>query len=64
MAATLAENRYHGIYFGKFNNAWRVEGRLTPLPQGGDLRSHHIEAYRDAILGAIDTELDITLVEP
>jgi hypothetical protein len=20
MAATLAENRYHGIYFGKFNN--------------------------------------------
>jgi hypothetical protein len=41
----------------------RVEGRLTPLPQGGDLRSHHIEAYRDVILGAIDTELDITLVE-
>jgi transposase len=44
-------------------NAWRIEGRLTPLPQGGDLRSHHIEAYRDVILGAIDTEPDITLVE-
>jgi transposase len=33
--------------------AWRVEGRVTALPQGGDLRSHHIEVYRDVILGAI-----------
>ena len=23
--------------------AWRVDGRVTALPQGGDLRSHHIE---------------------
>jgi transposase len=23
---------------------WRVESRVTDLPQGGDLRSHHIEA--------------------
>jgi transposase len=43
--------------------AWRVEGRVTALPQGGDLRSHHIEVYRDVILGAIDVAVDITLVE-
>lgn len=43
--------------------AWRVEGRVAPLPQGGDLRSHHIEVYRDVILGAIDADVDITLVE-
>ena len=34
--------------------AWRVEGRVTALPQGGGLRSHHIEVYRDVILGAIE----------
>ena len=43
--------------------AWRVEGRMTALPQGGDLRSHHIEAHRGAILAAIEAEVDITLVE-
>jgi transposase len=43
--------------------AWRVEGRVTALPQGGDLRSQHIEVYRDVILGAIDADVDITLVE-
>lgn len=43
--------------------AWRAEGRATALPQGGDLRSHHIEAYRDVILAAIEAEVDITLVE-
>ena len=43
--------------------AWRVEGRMAALPQGGDLRSHHIEAYRGAILAAIQAEVDITLVE-
>src|ERR1700722_20514146 len=43
--------------------AWRVEGRVTALPQGGDLRSHHIEVYRDVILGAIEAEFDITLFE-
>ena len=43
--------------------AWRVEGRVTALPQGGDLRSHHIEAYRDVVLAAIEAKVDITLVE-
>jgi transposase len=43
--------------------AWRVEGRATALPQGGDLRSHRIEAYGGVILAAIEAEVDITLVE-
>jgi len=43
--------------------AWRSEGRATALPQGGDLRSHRIEAYRDVILAAVKAEVDITLVE-
>jgi transposase len=43
--------------------AWRAEGRATALPQGGDLRSRHIEVYRDVILAAIKAEVDITLVE-
>ena len=32
-------------------------------PQGGDRRSHRIEAYRDIILAAIEEQTDITLVE-
>lgn len=43
--------------------AWRTEGRANALPQGGDLRSCYIEAYRDVILAAIEAEVDITLVE-
>jgi transposase len=43
--------------------AWRSEGRVAALPQGGDLRSHHIEAYCDVILATIEVEVDITLVE-
>ena len=43
--------------------AWRAEGRAEALPQGGDLRSRHIEAYREVILAAVTAEVDITLVE-
>ena len=43
--------------------AWRDEGRPTPLPMGGDMRSHHIEAFGDVILAAIETQKDITLAE-
>jgi transposase len=42
---------------------WRAEGRATALPQGGDFRSRHIEAFRDVILAAIEAQKDITLVE-
>ncbi len=47
----------------RWMRAWRAEGRATALPQGGDLRSHHIEAYRDVILAVVEAEVDITLVE-
>jgi transposase len=42
---------------------WRDDGRGVAKPKGGDTRSHRIEAYRDAILGAIEANKDITLVE-
>ena len=43
--------------------AWREDGRGVAKPKGGDTRSHRIEAYRDAILGAIEAQKDITLAE-
>lgn len=42
---------------------WREDGRGIAKPKGGDTRSHRIEAYREAILGAIETRKDITLAE-
>ena len=42
---------------------WHATGAMCAKPQGGDQRSHRIEAYRDVILGAIDAQVDITLVE-
>jgi transposase len=44
-------------------HAWRTMGAARAKPQGGDKRSHHIEAYRDVILAAIEVQVDITLVE-
>lgn len=42
---------------------WRETGTTCAKPQGGDRRSHRIEAYRDVILAAIEEQTDITLVE-
>ena len=42
---------------------WRVHGRATARPRGGDLRSHRIEAFAAVILAALEAEVDITLVE-
>lgn len=42
---------------------WRTTGATRAKPQGGDQRSHRIEAYRDILLAAIDAKVDITLVE-
>nr|WP_256869026.1 helix-turn-helix domain-containing protein [Sphingobium lactosutens] len=42
---------------------WRETGSTRAKPQGGDMRSRRIEAYRDVILGAIEEQVDITLVE-
>jgi len=65
MSANAAAARF-GIAMSnavRWVRAWRAEGRTTALPQGGDLRSHHIEAYRDVILAAVEAEVDIILVE-
>jgi transposase len=42
---------------------WRTTGARRAKPQGGDQRSHRIEAYRDILLTAIEAKVDITLVE-
>lgn len=42
---------------------WREAGSARAKPQGGDMRSRRIEAHRDVILGAIEEQVDITLVE-
>jgi hypothetical protein len=42
---------------------WREAGSSCAKRQGGDKRSHRIEAYSDVILIAIEKQVDITLVE-
>ena len=42
---------------------WRRSGSVAPKPQGGDNRSHRIEAYAEEILALIDEAPDITLAE-
>jgi transposase len=43
--------------------AFRTTGTVTARPKGGDLRSHRIEAFHDAIVSAVEAQKDITLVE-
>ena len=43
--------------------AWRSTGVATAKPKGGDLRSHRIEAFREALLATVETQKDVTLVE-
>jgi transposase len=43
--------------------AWRETGATVSKPKGGDRRSHRIEAHGEVILGAIEAQVDITLVE-
>jgi transposase len=42
---------------------WRQNGATSAKPQGGDQRSHRIEAFREMILSAIKAKPDMTLVE-
>ena len=42
---------------------WRRTGSVAPKPQGGDNRSHRIEAYAEEILALIDKAPDTTLAE-
>ena len=44
-------------------NDWRQHGKTRAKGPGGDQRSHRIEAHHDAIMGAIASKPDITLVE-
>ena len=47
----------------KWVGRWRETGSRRPRPQGGDKRSHRIEAHREAILALIEENPDITLAE-
>lgn len=42
---------------------FHATGATRAKPKGGDQRSQRIEAYRAAILGAVEAKVDITLVE-
>ena len=42
---------------------WRRTGDIRPQPQGGDYRSHRIEAHAGEILRLIEETPDITLAE-
>jgi transposase len=45
----------------KLLQRWRETGTSRPRPQGGDQRSHRIEAHADRVLGLIAARADITL---
>ena len=43
--------------------ASNTTGTVAPKPQGGDQRSHRIEAFADVILAAIEAQQDVSLIE-
>jgi transposase len=47
----------------KWVDQWARTGAIEPRPQGGDHRSHPLEAHAEEILGLIDARRDITLAE-
>ena len=47
----------------RWNALTRTKGDATPKRQGGDRRSGRIEAHAGLILGAIERQPDITLVD-
>ena len=47
----------------KWVDQWERTGDLEPHPQGGDHRSHHLEAHAEEILGLIEAQRDMTLAE-
>lgn len=47
----------------KWVNQWRRAGHVRPRPQGGDRRSHRIEAHAEEILALVEETPDITLGE-
>ncbi len=47
----------------KWVDQWRRTGHVRPRPQGGDKRSHRIEAHAGEILALVEETPDITLSE-
>jgi transposase len=47
----------------RFVKAWRERGTKRAKRQGGDRRSHRIEAHHEFILSAIEAKPDLTLEE-
>jgi transposase len=47
----------------KWVDRWRRTGDVGPRPQGGDHRSHRIEAQSQEILALVDEMADVTLAE-
>ena len=42
---------------------WERDGHVSPRPQGGDNRSHRMEAFAAEVLNLVDETPDITLAE-
>ena len=47
----------------RFVSKWRQNGATSAKSQGGDQRSHRIEAHREMILSVIKVKPDMTLVQ-
>ena len=47
----------------RFVSEWRQIGATSAKSQGGDQRSHRIEAHREMILSVIKAKPDMTLVQ-
>jgi transposase len=47
----------------RWMHAMNTTGTVAAKPQGGDTRSGRVEAFGEVILGAIDAQKDISLVE-
>jgi len=47
----------------KWVQRWRQTGSTEPRPQGGDKRSHRIEAHAPEILALVEERPDLTLAE-
>ena len=47
----------------KWVRAWRLTGSYRPRPQGGDNRSHRIEARAEVVLALVEETPDMTLAE-
>jgi transposase len=47
----------------KWVQQWHRAGHVDPRPQGGDKRSHRIEAHAEEILALVDERPDLTLAE-